>query len=222
MGNLALSPPTLDADDRMAAAAEEVRAWFVLARGGAPFLSATDGHTLIAWLEAGIPVSMVMLAIEQVARRRAERKTRTPFHLDSCAATLKKLSRNLENKPSSRGRTKLQSVPAPLPNDAPLAEVLLVKQTREQLAALPADLPDEQARKACVIVRAFQEELWELLRPDHARLLGQAAEELEDLREILGPAGMARACEERAREMVKRRYPEFTATRIWEDLGFGA
>jgi hypothetical protein len=198
-------------------AAEEVRAWLVAARGGGPFLSAADGHLLIEWLEAGISVSAILLAIELVARRRTDRKSRTPFHLNACSATLKKL---IKHQPAPSTRSPLPP-PAPLPANIPLREVFLITRTRERLNQLPPMLPEAKARAACLIIREFHEELWELARPEHPELLAKAAEDLVELAEVLGPSGLQRACEERAREQVRRRYSEFSATRVWEELGFG-
>ena len=50
--------------DALADAAEEVRAWLVTARGGAPFLSGADGRLLVSWLEAGVSVADLLRAID--------------------------------------------------------------------------------------------------------------------------------------------------------------
>ena len=46
-----------DIERSMEANAEEVRAYLVAVRGGAPFLSAADGRLLIHWLEQGFSVA---------------------------------------------------------------------------------------------------------------------------------------------------------------------
>ena len=54
--------------------AEEVRAYLVQIRGGAPFLSGADGQVLIRWLDDEIPVPAILSAIDSVCeRRRAKR-----------------------------------------------------------------------------------------------------------------------------------------------------
>jgi len=192
----------------LAAAAEEVRAWFVQARGGAPFLSGKDGRLLVAWLEAGIPVSSILIAIEQVAARRVARRARHPFHLEACEATLKKLRKG--------------ALPAPLElpttGGSPVeGEEVLVATARQRLHSLAGDI-EVRLQAACHIVRELHAALWELHRPEHPALLEQASKELEDLAALLGESGLQRAAEERARDSLRRRYPEFSMTRICEEL----
>lgn len=192
--------------------AEEVRAWFVQARGGAPFLSSSDGNTLIEWLEADIPVTPILRAIEHVAARRFARRTRRPFALQDCSATLKKLLKGgAINGYSSRPLRIAETVAAPAD---PHGE--LVAQTRAALLAIGPDTPDARARQACEIVRCFHEQVWDRSTSARAVLMVEAAEELADLREVLGAESFERVCEERARERLRQRYPEFSATRIWE------
>ena len=62
-------PAPLDAAS-LAAMAEEVRAYVVAARGGAPFLSAADGRLLVRWLESGISVARILAAVDEVAEKR--------------------------------------------------------------------------------------------------------------------------------------------------------
>ena len=66
-------PAPLDAAS-LAAMAEEVRAYVVAARGGAPALSAADGRLLVRWLESGVGVARILAAVDEVAekRRRSE------------------------------------------------------------------------------------------------------------------------------------------------------
>jgi hypothetical protein len=77
-----LDPPSL-ADE-----AEEVRAWFVQVRGGAPFLSGADGAALATWLDSGVGVPRILRAIEVTAEVRRARRHRRPFTLKSCGAAL--------------------------------------------------------------------------------------------------------------------------------------
>jgi hypothetical protein len=197
-----------DVPEPLAAAAEEVRAWFVQARGGAPFLSGKDGRLLVAWLESGIPVSSILIAIEQVAARRVARRARHPFHLDACEATLKKLRKGA-----------LPAAPAlPVPEGSPVeGEEVLLATARQRLHSLTGD-QEARLQQACQIVRELHAALWELHRPQHPALLEQASKDLEDLAPLLGESGLQRAAEERARDSLRRRYPEFSMTRICEEL----
>ena len=68
-------PVPLDATT-LAAMAEEVRAYVVATRGGAPFLSAADGRLLVGWLESGISVARILAAVDEVAEKRRKKPKR--------------------------------------------------------------------------------------------------------------------------------------------------
>jgi hypothetical protein len=195
-----------------ALAAEEVRAWLVHHRGGAPFLSAADGALLATWLEAGVPVTTLLRAIERVAARRVAKRTRTPFTLRSCEATVRKLQG--------------EQVSWRIPRDivaalAPEAPDELARAALDELRALPEGDPEARTRAACVVLRRFQERVWESLSAERPALLAAAAEELAPLRDALGSAEFGRACEELARDRVRARYPSLSAARVWEEFGLG-
>jgi len=204
---------TVDAE--AAACAEEVRAWLVQLRGGAPFLSAADGKLLADWLEARIPVLTILHGIEVVAERRRAKRTRTPFTLVSCRGTVEKLSKRAA---AWRVPTDLRSALAPAPGGPgadPRVDGVLV-----QLAALEGEAP-ERARQACALLRAFHADVWDALGDERAALLTDAEADLVDLAPLLGEEGFARACEEHARDRVRARYPTLSATRVWEEFGLG-
>lgn len=191
------------------AAAEEVRGWFVLARGGAPFLSSADGRTLVQWLENGISVTSILRAVEVVSERRIARRSRGPFHLEDCEATLKKI---LKGKLGSSA-----SVESPRSEEThPLAE-----QALQRLRAIPPGAPEARLETACQIAREFHEALWDSLSPEHPELIASAEEELQDLRELLGDSGLRRAAEERARALARSRFPQLSITRICEEFQIG-
>ena len=77
------SPNPPDPDDAHAARAEEVRAYLVALRGGAPFLSSADGRLLVKWLDAGIPVPLILTALDRVAARRAAGRQRSRLTLNA-------------------------------------------------------------------------------------------------------------------------------------------
>lgn len=191
------------------AAAEEVRGWFVLARGGAPFLSAADGRTLVQWLENGIPVTSILRAVEVVSERRIARRSRAPFHLEDCDATLRKI---LKGKLG----TSASAAPPSTEDTHPLAEEALQK-----LLAIPPGKAEVRLEMACQIAREFHEALWDSLAPEHPELIAAATEELEDLRELLGDSGLRRAAEERARALARSRFPQLSITRICEEFQIG-
>lgn len=192
--------------DALADAAEEVRAYFVEVRGGAPFLSAADGRRLVAWLEAGVPVARLLVAIDRVAERRRARRVRAPF-------TLRDLAPELARR---RGAARVEPV-------APAAGGVGVDALRDRaLAAIAAlDDPDLEGRgrAACALGRQFFSDAWQALGDTRAAWLAEAAAELDALRDALDEPAFAAACEELARDRLRRQYPELTATRIWEGLG---
>lgn len=199
----------------VAEAAEEVRAWLVQLRGGAPFLSSADGELLAGWLEGGVPVVTILRGIEAVAERRRAKRTRTPFSLRSCKTTVEKLA---ARTPSWRLPVDLPAALAPAPGSGPDPRVDAVLAA---IGALSGPAPD-RAHAACGILRAFHAAVWDGL-PDaeRAELLASAAEELAPLREMLGEEAFRIACEEQARDRVRARYPTLSATRIWEEFGLG-
>ena len=98
--------------------------------------------------------------------------------------------------------------------DARVVEVLA------ELAALEGGAP-ERARRACGILRQFHARVWEGLGDEQKTLMAEAGEDLAELRDLLGQEGFLRACEEHARDRVRARYPTLSATRVWEEFGFG-
>lgn len=195
-----------------AARAEEVRAWLVQLRGGAPFLSAADGKLLVDWLDAKIPVPTILHGIELVAERRRARRTRTPFSLSSCRATIEKLARV---GGGWRSPADLVLALSPAEPNALVAQALL------ELSVITGDDPEARARSACAVLRRFHARAWEGLGEERATLLAEAAEDLVTLQTLLGHDGFERACEEHARDRVRARYPTLSATRVWEEFGLG-
>ncbi len=222
-----------DGMDALSMDAEEVRAWFVHARGGGPFLSGKDGRLLVDWLESGVPVSAILIAIEKVAERRQARRTRAPFHLDECTATLRKLLRHRPARMQrSKERVDLGARLASTPNAAGAmpdggwgaltgSEEALVQQTLQRLSLVSGRDPEECARAACALVREFHEELWSLMASQHEGLFAEARQQLADLSHLLG-AEMETAVRERARQMVRARHPQLSASRIWEEYIVGS
>ena len=202
------------ADD--AASAEEVRAWLVQLRGGAPFLSAADGKLLADWIHGGVPVPTILRAVEVVAERRRAKRTRAPLSLQSCRATVEKLS-----KRGGGWRVPSDLASALAPTAPPEDDAAAVADVLRELAALDG-APEDRARKACSALRRFHARVWDGLGDtERTALLGEAAEDLAALRELLGEEGFLRACEEHARDRVRARYPTLSATRVWEEFGLG-
>ena len=72
----------------LAVQAEEVRAYVVAVRGGAPFLSAADGRLLVGWLEGGVSVARILAAVDEVAEKRRKKRTRGRLSLTACRRSI--------------------------------------------------------------------------------------------------------------------------------------
>lgn len=199
----------MDAEHPLASAAEEVRAFFVAARGGAPFLSGADGAQLARWLEDGLPVSLLLRAVEATAARRVARRARAPFTLRSIGPALKKVD-------APPARTLAAPPPDDLPEASPGAEAL-ASGARAALAARTERDPERRARAGCAIVRAFQEALWSSLGDELSVLRALAAEALAEARNDVDDELFDAMCDEWVRARLRERYPDLTATRIWEE-----
>src|SRR5688500_4071881 len=70
-----------DVPEAWTVAAEEVRAHLCALRGGAPFLSPMDAWQLVRWLEEGVSVASILLALERAAEARRRTRSRTPLSL---------------------------------------------------------------------------------------------------------------------------------------------
>ncbi len=209
-----------------AEAAEEVRAWLVDARGGATFLSPTDGALLVSWLDAGVPVSDICCAIERTAARRIAKRTRTPFTLASCRTELSRArvaGKAGSGRASPRGPAALPVLHPPtlelVTDPALLArEGALVARTH---AALGARSEGDRVQEGCRIVHAFHVALWDLLAPARPALLAHAAACLEAVAVTLDEAAFHQLCEEWARASVRARHPALTAAAIYEEAVLG-
>lgn len=179
-------------------AAEEVRAWLVTARGGAPFLSASDGRRLADWLEDGVLVRDLLRAIDETSAHRRAKRLRQAFGLQAIEPALRRVRRGAP--PSRRART-----PPPPPDDLPWPDAgpLVV-----ELHALVAADPDAAVLHVSRRIREFFDAAWVSLASAHPALLAAALEELGDLAEQLDADTRAALCEEYARERVRARYPE--------------
>lgn len=196
------------------AGAEEIRAWLVLHRGGAPFLSAADGALLADWIEAGVPIPTILRGIEIVAERRRAKKKRPALTLRSCKSVVERLAAKGGEwrVPIDLGE---RLAPEAGTGEPAVAEALAA------LAALDGPAAD-RAQAACAVLRRFHERVWrELPEAERQALYAEAEAELEPLRDELGAEGMLRAREELARDQVRARYPSLSTTRVWEEFGLG-
>ncbi len=191
------SPLVAEGEHPHADAAEEVRAWLVTARGGAPFLSAGDGQRLADWLEAGVPVRDLLRAIDETSARRRAKRLRQAFSLRTIEPALK--------RPGAGSLRRSQAIPSPDAVPWPDARPLVA-----ELAALVArDGPGDSAYlQVSRRVREFFDRVWAELAPFHSVLRAAALEDLGAIADELDDDTRAALCEEYARERVRSHYPE--------------
>ncbi len=188
-------------------AAEEVRAYLVTLRGGAPFLSPLDGRLLLEWLEADVSVPLILKALDEAAVRRRSRRARSPLRLTSIR----------------RWVSKARALPAARPTGdlSILIEVLesspdpLLWQAARELDDISGE-GEALVRGALAVSRRFYERAW--TRADQKALHRQASFEVEELQEGLSEKQWLGLVEEVARDLLRQRYPEMSATNIWDTL----
>ncbi|MCB9764812.1 MAG: hypothetical protein H6739_33865 [Alphaproteobacteria bacterium] len=196
-------------ESALADAAEQVRAHLVSLRGGAPFLSPFDARLLLGWLEEGVPVAIILRALEDAAEQRRAKRARTPLSLKSARSGVTQAMKRRLSPLEPAGDLK------------PLVEALARSADPEErgaaraLAALTGE-GEALLEQALGVSRRFFERAWD--RADREALLAEAEVELADLVELMKPAQLARAREEVARDLLRRRHPLLAASRIWDTV----
>ena len=173
-------------------ACEQVREHLVSLRGGAPFMSPADVSLLLDWLDGGLEVVQILLAMERLAEARQKTRSRAPF-------TLAKVKRHL-GRPThgklgkvyvAQKLTEAQEHPlAPLveflredaESTAPNPEEL--EKLAASLEALAPQKPTELAESAIALIRDFHIANWERL--DSTEREGYIADALNRLDYVVG------------------------------------
>lgn len=206
--------------DRLAEEAEEVRAYLVNLRGGAPFLSGADSQLLDGWLTDGVPVAVIMASMDKVAARRRKRRVRSRMSLNSCRSEVRRMMGKkrpllsvviLSGLLSLAGEISAMTIS---PGLRPLQSTLV-----EALKSIGEDhtIPmEERARLAIRACRKFHEGIWDALSPQHAEMIADAAIELDALRSVLKENAWQAAIEEVARDRIRSRFPLVSAQEVWE------
>lgn len=201
--------PSEDGDSPLSADAAQVVSHLVALRGGAPFLSSLDSRALYQWLSAGVPVVMILRALEDTAERRQRRRARGPLTLQAARASLKALRAAPPSPPPppEAWTTYLQAL-------ADHGDPLYAEAAR-RLGALRGE-GDALARQAIDTCRALWAEAWERTNPDPLR--AQAVVELGEHLHELNEAERAGVIEEVARAAHRRAWPLLSAGKIWDSL----
>jgi len=211
----------------MALHAEDVRAYLVNLRGGAPFLSGADSQLLHGWLTDGVPVAVIMASLDRVAIRRRRRRTRGRMTLQSCRGEVRRMMGRARPVPAARptprgGLGRLASeigVLTVAPLLLPMRDTLTADITRLDQDG-PPDV-EERARQAIAACRRFHEAVWDAIVAQRSALLRDAETELDALRGLLRGAAWDAAVEEVARDRVRARFPLVSAQVIWDRLHEG-
>lgn len=196
-------------EEAVARAAEEVRAALVTLRGGAPFLSPFDARLLLAWLTAGVPVRVILYALEQTADARRAKKARTPLHLRHAAKAVDKIL--AVRLPTIRTGQGLEPIAQRLLESTDPLE----REAGEAIAALRGD-GEALVQQALGVARRFHERAWE--RADREALFREADAELGDVAAMIAPEKLGGVREEAARELLRRRHPLLSATALWDTV----
>ncbi len=187
-------------------------------RGGGLFLSGVDGVLLVDWLDSGIPVSLIVVALETVADRRRKRRVKSRLSLRSCKGEVKRLLKR--GVPDRRAALSAGPILASPPPAAAVGDGLdgLAASATAQLDALPAGDPATVADLAMAIVRRFHEQAWLAASDEHPVLKAAAAVELADFQRSMDPLHWEEAVEEAARDLLRQRYPGLSAVAVWDRL----
>ncbi len=203
-----------------AEAAEEVRAHLCALRGGGLFLSPMDTWKLVQWLDRGVRVSDVLVALERAAAARRAARSHLPLALGAAARHLGRPGRSTAPRRPRPGEPALAPLAPPRPEDPALAAA--VDRLTRVLHALDRRT-EEGERHALAAIRVFLDEAWTAIGDDGRDRLREAARaELGDLLHLVDePTGHA-LVEETARDHLRQRWPTLTAASVRDLLADGA
>ena len=204
--------------------AEEIRAYLVHVRGGAPFLSGADCRHLTTWLDDNISILAITTAIDRVAEKRRAKRVRSRLSLNNCKGTLRKVL-GKKTKPSKELKPivhiglhglaqKIQELNLP---DSLHSHQKTLVQNLASLSQKPETI-QEKAEQAIGFCRMFHEKVWESHVDQHEQLRTVAEKEIESLRPLLGMQHWREMVEEVMRDKVRSKYPLISAQSIWNAI----
>lgn len=217
-----------------AAAAEEVRAYLVAIRGGAPFLSGADARLLVDWLDEGVPVPVILGCIDRTAEKRRRQRARSRLTLARCKSEVRKSWGRPGAAPVDEAEVAAPSPPQSLlaraladlvdeiAADAPVALELLplhaelVAQLRALAGRGSLEL-EPAATEAIALCRRFHEAAWDASSEREAAL-EEARVELAPLEDSLDARTWAALVDESARARLRSRLPGVSADKVWDTL----
>ncbi|MEC7984740.1 MAG: hypothetical protein VX278_06230 [Myxococcota bacterium] len=218
------NPLLLDIPEQHQEKAEEIRAYLVLVRGGAPFLSGADCTLLVKWLDEKVSIAAITTAIDRVAARRRAKRVRSRMSLNVCKGELRKILGHKTKTPKELKPIKNVGLKGLVQNlrrlDVPTslstAKQVLV-QTLTNLSQNDGDL-ETLAKKAIKGCRDFHETVWRICEDQHEQLQLQSEQELASLRNLLGEQHWREMVEEVMRDKLRSRFPLISAQSIWNAI----
>ena len=202
--------------------AEEVRAYLVQLRGGAPFLSGADGRLLIEWLDKEVPIPAILSALDVVCERRRAKRVRSRLSLNVCKGALRKVmvaSKKKKAKPKVENPIcdlADQIDQLNLPKDLLEAKKKLLDKLL--FIGIKKELSEERISHVMKACREFHTTAWQLAEGEHEQLQIESEEELEALKAIIPYAKWQEAVEEVMRDKVRMRYSLISAQKIWDAI----
>ena len=213
------------------ACVEEVSAYLVAVRGGAPFLSPVDGRLLLAWLEQNVPVPLILSAIDEVAERHRRKRTRHRLTLAACKKTVEKQrtpaagpNEGVRGGASAQTRVAAPGLARLAAEIRSLAMPAALADAGAELAAELEALAQQRAhvhslgRAATAAVARFQVQAWQAASAEHDALRQQARDQLAGLRHGLRDADWQALVEEVAHDLIRQRTPVVCARQVWDRL----
>lgn len=206
------------ADDALAVpphyreAAEEVRAHLCSLRGGGLFLSPMDSLKLVQWLDRGVRVGDILVALERAAAARRAKRSTLPLTLGAASRHLGKSGRSTAPRHPEESEPALAPLVPGVDGDPAVAEAAA------RLGAVlhgidPADAHAET--HALAAIRVFLDEVWAVLGDDGRRELhDRARAELGDLLDLVDEPTALALVEETARDLLRQRWPALTAASV--------
>jgi len=177
---------------------EDVRAFLVTLRGGAPFLSPTDSHLLVGWLESGVRTVDILAALERVSESRQKRASRLPLNLSAAKRHLGKRGNVAKVKSSSELTHAL----------GPVLELLAENGAEGRLRKSLAALDRPSLRAVLGHVHGFFDYTWRALSDaERNDLVQRATEQLADLASLVDPQLFESLVDERARALHRGTWP---------------
>ena len=222
--------------------AEQIRSYLVSIRGGAPFLSSTDGQILVEWLDASISPAVICSVIDNVALRRRKKRVKTRLTLHVCRGQLKKIFKKTTNKKkyatedhqneektSHIQKLKEKVLSESLPVQAHpfritflqlLEEIELVQRSHSDLFDIKKRNQEIEEVMQNIIPTLVQihQLIYEATIDEHEVLQSQAEFELSSLRTILPPIQWRDAVDEVIRDKLRQRFPSLRVGAVWDAI----